>query len=511
MNHPWHKPQRPSPVIFLTGLFDMLKELGGYLVLFIVVSLLGKKQSDTAGPSTLYYSMAGLLAAMTLFKFQKLMAWFFTRYWVEKDKVILTKGMLVKSRVELPIEKIQTIQIKQNILHRLTSTCALTMDTAGSSTPEFMIEAMRLDTATALQDWLKNIKQESTETSQGINTKNATAKTALQLDTVGLLKLCMTENHLRSLFIILFFTAGKLHELSQQLGLLNDEAIDAQIESFRPTVLAIIALTATALAIAILFSVVQVLFRYFGYKVSFLTQAYQMEWGLFTRHHKTMPHSKVQFITWSANWLRSQMKLYILRLHSLADPIATEDLQIKLPVTSKTMLHNLLEPYGYVANTEPHAEYGICKALIYRRLLLIGLPIAALAMGSLYAAQLSIWWLPILWLAYYAGAQWVFVERYRIQFLPDMLHVKKGVWGQNHLLVHYTNVIHVSILSGPWQRSHGYANLRLHLPGMSWTIPFLKETDAKQIADFILFEIEASREECIQNNYPLQNGIISEV
>lgn len=511
MNHPWHKPQRPSPVIFLTGLFDMLKELGGYLVLFIVVSLLGKKQSDTAGPSTLYYSMAGLLAAMTLFKFQKLMAWFFTRYWVEKDKVILTKGMLVKSRVELPIEKIQTIQIKQNILHRLTSTCALTMDTAGSSTPEFAIEAMQLPIAMSLQQWLKAHKKIPDTVSNTPETDAIDTPTRMRLDAIGLLKLCISENHLRSLVIILFFIFGKLHELSQQLGLYNDEEIDAQIASFSPTMYAIATMLTVGLLVAIIFSTVQVLLRYYNYTIGMLPNTYQMNWGLFTRHHKTMPYSKVQFITWSANWLRSQMKLYILRLHSLADPIATEDLQIKLPVTSNAMLHNLLEPYGYAANTDPQAVYGICKALVYRRLLLIGLPIAALAMGSLYAAQLSIWWLPILWLAYYAGAQWVFAQRYRIQFLPDMLHVKKGVWGQNHLLVHYTNVIHVSILSGPWQRSHGYANLRLHLPGMSWTIPFLKETDAKQIADFILFEIEASREECIQNNYPLQNGIISEV
>jgi uncharacterized membrane protein YdbT with pleckstrin-like domain len=510
MTIPWHKPQRPSPVIFLTGLTDIVKETFGYLILFLVLSLLGKKEEASAKPNTFSYYMLFLLIAVLLFKFQKLLAWFFTRYWVEDNKVILTKGVFVKSRVELPIEKIQTIQIKQNVLHRLTSTCTLTMDTAGSSTPEFMIEAMRLDTATALQGWLKNIKKESTEAIRAINTENAKAKPDLHLDTTGLLKLCITENHLRSLFIILFFTAGKLHELSQQLGSLSNEAIDAQIESFRPTVLAIIVLTATALAIAILFSAVQVLFRYFGYKVSLLTQAYQMEWGLFTRHHKTMPHGKVQFITWSANWLRSQMKLYILRLHSLADPIATEDLEIKMPITSNAMLYSLLQPYGYAANTEPQAVYGICKALIHRHLLLIGLPIAALAMGIMYAAQLSIWWLPLLWLAYYAGTQWVLVQRYRIQFFTNMLHIRKGVWGQNHLLTNYTNIIHVSIHTGPWQRSHGYANLRLHLPGMSWTIPYLKEADAKQIADFILFEIEASREKCIQNNYPFQNGMISE-
>lgn len=491
-----HKPQRPSPVIFLTGLVDLVKESASYVVLIIAASLLGKNAENPEKPGTFKYYMFGILVAVLLFKLQKLLAWFFTRYWVEADKIVLTKGIFVKSRVELPVGKIQTVQIKQNLMHRLTHTCSLTMDTAGSSTPEFAVEAIRLNTALELQQWIKANKQVGS-----IETDAATAISApppafpaQYMDVMGILKLSISENHLRSLFIILAFVVGKMHELADQLGLYKDNTIDEQVSRLQPGLQAISVLVMVSLLVAIGFSVVQVVFRYFNYKVLLQQNAYQMEWGLFTRHHKTMPFSKVEYLTWSATWLRSKMNLFILRLHSLSDPLAAQELQLQVPATSKARLEQLIAPYHTLPQQlEPIAALGIQQAYWWRRVMLIGIPVAtAFTLALWWGNALWWWWLPASWLVYFAIAQYVFAKNYRLYLFDHAVWISKGIWGKKQLYVKYDKILHVSVHTSPWQRNHGYANLSLHLPAQVWKIPYLKISEARQLADYFIFELEKS-------------------
>ncbi len=489
----WYKPQRPSPVIFLTSLVDLAKESASYVVLFIAASLLGKNMETAGKPGRFKYYMLGLLIAMVLFKFQKLLAWFFTRYWVEEDKVILTRGVFVKRRIELPFTRIQTIQIKQNLLHRLTQTCSLIMDTAGSSTPEFEVEAIKLTTALELEQWLKTNKQVAANLpdTTGSVIPLPSAASVQHMDAMDIIKLSISENHLRSLVIIIAFIAGKMHELADELGLYKNDTIDNQMDKLQPGMAAISALIITSLLMAIAFSAVQVIFRYFNYTVRLQQNAYQMEWGLFTRHQKTMPLSKLEYLTWSANWLRSKMNLLILRLHSLSEPLTAQDLQLKVPVTDREKLEQLVAPYHNIPwKLQTLAMYGIQQVCWWRRLIIIGLPITLTAMAALYWARLQVWWIPALWLIYFGAAQWVFVKKYIVNLFENTIWITKGIWGQNHLFIQYNKILHVSIHSSPWQRRHGYADLSLHLPGKVWKIPYLKEEEAKLLADYLLYHIE---------------------
>jgi putative membrane protein len=285
-----------------------------------------------------------------------------------------------------------------------------------------------------------------------------------------------------------------MHELADQLGLYKDNTIDEQVSRLQPGLQAISVLVMVSLLVAIGFSVVQVVFRYFNYKVLLQQNAYQMEWGLFTRHHKTMPFSKVEYLTWSATWLRSKMNLFILRLHSLSDPLAAQELQLQVPATHTQKLKQLIEPYHTIPHTrEPLAIVGIQQAYWWRRVLLFGIPLTAAALLALWWGNaLWWWWLPLGWLVYFTIAQIVFVKKYAVRLFDDAVWISTGIWGQKHLYVKYQRILHVSVRTSPWQRSHGYANLCLHLPAQVWKIPFLKVDEARQLADYFIFELEKS-------------------
>lgn len=491
MQKDWNKPRRPSPVLFLTGILNAVKESGAYILIAIIAANLrkGNASEDISFSKRIGWLVLGTFAGVAIIQFQKIFAWFFTRYWVEGEKLILTKGMLVKRRIELPLQKIQTIQIHQNFLHRLTNTAAITMDTAGSEKPEFEIEAIGTHDAQGLQQWVRSIQLES-QTIENIS-ENTEARPLLQLGFTDFVKLCISENHFKSLALIALFVLGKAYDFSQQLGFDSKAFITRQSSAFTVGFWPVITLISIALSIAIVFSAIRVLLRYYDYRLQQTKTAYEMAWGLFTRHRKTMPFAKVEFISWWANWLRQKMDLYVLRLHSLAESEVQQAMHIQLPVTNNKMLAHLSGTYMPVLPAESGKTVsGIQMAYVFRKILMIGLPATLLAGGiAWFYVQWNACWV-LIWLLYFTASQYIFYKNYRIWITEEAIQVSRGIWGREQVVIYLEKIVHVSIKTTPYQRSKGYANLELHLPGKSWVIPYLGKEQADYWADYITLKME---------------------
>ncbi len=488
MQQPWHKPRRPSLAIILTGFLKGAKELSGYLLLILAANFL-RKGNNGNEEKKFPWILLSFLAGIIIIVSQKAIEWFFTRYWVEGDKLVLTKGMLVKERTELPLHKIQTMQLHQNFLHRLTNTSAITVDTAGSETPEFEMEAIGTRDAHDLQQWVRSMQNERQTTETIAETTEA--KPLIQLGFTDFVKLCISENHFKSLVLIALFVLGKAYDFSQQLGIDTKGFVSKQSSALTFTVWSAGVLLSIALAIAIVLSTIRVLLRYYDYRLQQTKTAYEMAWGLFTRHRKTMLYTKIEFFTWRSNWLRQKMGLYVLRLHSLAESETEVALQIQLPVTNRQMLGQIAHTYIAEMPADGGVEpVGIEKAYVIRKILLIGLPLTLLV-GTL--AWFYVQWYAacvLLWLAYYGFSKYVFYKNYCIWITEEAIQISRGIWGREQLVIYLEKIVHVSIKTTPYQRSNGYANLVLHLPGKSWTIPYLTRKQADYWADYLILKME---------------------
>lgn len=493
MQQEWNKPTRPSPAMFLTGIFDLIKEAFGFLFIFFVIGFFRKADDSNAEKlklQTIGYSV-GILAAIVLFKINKVIGWFFTWFWIEGDKIIMTKGVFVKKRIELPLAKIQTVQLNQNIVHRITNTCSVSIDTAGSSQTEFVIEALQTVHAQALQQWIKSHKNPDGEVFSELEEDVNIPLPIFQLQALDFVKLALSENHLKSLALIIFFILGKVADVSERLGFDSTEYLVDQSHTLKWDIGMFFYLLISGLVIAILFSIVRVLFRYYDFTVRQQDTVYEMTWGLFTRQRKLMPFNKVEFVTWWANGLRRKMYVYLMRFHSLAEPLTVENSQVQVPITNKDMHYTLLGSYIKQLPHEKGAEpMRIHKAYVYRRALIIGLPITFALFGLLFLLVEWYAFAALLWFPYFVGAQYFFFKNFRFWEQGGVLEIQKGIWGRRNLVVYLQKILFVSIRTSPWQRRQGFANLDLHLPGTVWTIPYLKVEQARCWADYITLKIE---------------------
>jgi putative membrane protein len=493
MQH-WNKPRKPSPVIFLSGFGEAIRESLGYLF-FIAISYFFKKENPDASVSRtefLSWGFGGFLVLVVVFKFPKIFAWFFTRYWVENNKIILTSGILVKSRVELAFNKIQTIQSDQNLLHRITNTCRFTIDSAGSEKPEFVIDAMRLEDARDLQQWISTKQQAEGVPAALAPEQETVSATALllTLSPMDYIKLCISENHFKSLLILIVFAIGKAQDLSEKLGLDSFGFIQKQTADWVVSLAAISTLVILALVVSILFSTVQVLIKFYNYRILRRNETFEISWGLLSRQRKSMPFAKMEFLSWSANWLRGRWSIWVLRIHSLAESKRVEKLHLQMPVVSKAMLNQIVGHYiPELPASTGQAETVIQKAYFYRFLFILSMVFIPVLFVLTYQFSWQGLW-SILFFGYLLLTRYYAYRNYKIWTTEEAIQVEKGVWGRENLVVYFDKVISVNVKTTPYQRRNGYVTLQLVLPGEEIELPYMHQHTGAYWADLILKKME---------------------
>ena len=117
---------------------------------------------------TIFYIVAIVAAAgSALFSI-----WYYFKFYfyVKDGELIIEKGILEKTKLNIPFERIQTINFQQSILHQLFDVVGLEIDTAGSGKKELSITAVEKDKAELIRDYLirQGAMQRTTESEEEI-------------------------------------------------------------------------------------------------------------------------------------------------------------------------------------------------------------------------------------------------------------------------------------------------------------------------------------------------------
>ena len=108
--------------------------------------------------NAIYYAL-GFFVFILLIRINQLIQFFRFRIYVQGGELIVISGVLSKTQTILPLERVQSVHLKQNYLHRFTNTCGLKLETAGSAHTEVEIDAIDLHKAMALQQLLQQLKK----------------------------------------------------------------------------------------------------------------------------------------------------------------------------------------------------------------------------------------------------------------------------------------------------------------------------------------------------------------
>jgi putative membrane protein len=204
----WEKPQRQPlaglVIVFIKTIWEVLKRVWPFVLLMLFRSKAGR--FDTLE------LMASLFAGLTVIS--SLINFYFFRFYILNDELIVKKGWLKKELVIVPLLKIQTVNIEESFLYNLLGIVKLSVDTAGSSNTEITIDALSRPMAKALQAQL-DAKENITIGNDAVHTPFSIP--ILSLSGKDLLKLSLSANHVEAFFILLSFGFGIYDSKSDRL------------------------------------------------------------------------------------------------------------------------------------------------------------------------------------------------------------------------------------------------------------------------------------------------------
>ena len=208
MNNDFSKPQRESAFgIIIMGAHTMLKIGKASFFLFVIAFV---KMSSTS----FAYLILGI-SAIVVFSFIFAYLWYlkFTFFLdKEKQEFVVNKGIFNRDQVIIQLDKIQQVNINQNILQKIIGVYGLKIDTAGTHGEEVSIRAIDETSAYDLKEHLLNGKA-AIETQSEIEQENGKTEEApfLKISAWTLFKVGLTSNYGQSLALLAaFFLHGYL-------------------------------------------------------------------------------------------------------------------------------------------------------------------------------------------------------------------------------------------------------------------------------------------------------------
>ncbi len=489
-NNRFDQPRHQSYWAIILIIFKLYKTWFKQLMPVLIGIWVGSKKA-----STLLYSILAFFVLVAIFG---LVYFFRYTFYLSDNELVINKGVFRKSKMNIPFDRIQSINFQQSILHQIFSVVKLEVDTAGSAGVEFDLRAISRKDAVALREIILAGKSQTPEDSK-IESENkpdiVTPQEQLlfKLTFPELVKVGLTQNHLKSgmlPFLLYFWLRSTLGQGGVELDKYMDKYADPE-QVIKAGLLVIAVLIFGYALLAMLISLILSIFRF--YDLSFYRKAdgFKVKYGLFTKREISTKDTKIQIFRWQDNLLRKIPKIFDLQIKQAASAAVKKKTSIlHIAGVSAWHIHRFLEAYfpqgDYVVDAFiPISKWWFKRQTVIMAIVLVltgGLfyffpnPPVFIGLVLLYGLQLL--------------GKYLFSQKSKIGFNDEVLQIKSGHFGDTTELVQLHKIQGVKLEKSPFQRRKNLATIVIFTAAGNIKSPYLPIQKAETIRDYILFKIE---------------------
>lgn len=484
-------PRRMSGSALWLMIAKGLREYAGIFVILIIVKLI-----DTDGQHAFYDKIrtvsllcAGYLALAALTAF---IGWYFKKYYIESGKLIFIHGFFGKETTSIPLDKVQSMRTKQGFIYRVLELRGVLFDTLASKSAE--IELILDD-----RDWKALMERvEMQEAAADVVAAAGVEEQVVRMNfsNSNLIKGAFCQNHLQGM-AVLFAALSVVYNTVSSIDYHALEHIINYVDTYAGT-LSLQPSDYVAVALALYFFVMllwigKVFLRYANMQVQMARGYLTFESGLISRGSIRFLYDKVCTVYVKRNFLERWLhgSTVILRQAvNATDEKKGADIKVYGSDSAADFLDWWLGK-GYGSSAEilsARSGYGLIWHVLRIDILLSLAAAAALACFDLYM------WLavPAAWLVISIAKGGMAVRRSRITLKEDYIEIHNGKFADIRNYVKYCNVEVVRLKATPFTPYTHRVSLTLSTNGTAFTLRSLKEQDARDICERLVFP-------CLQN------------
>lgn len=488
------EPTRQSLVAIVLIIYRyiniIIRQIWPFLLIILVGGGSSKKASFATGLAILGFASM-IWAILSYFKFY---------FYLENDELVIQKGILKKSNLNIPLDRVQSVNINQNIVHQILNVVQLEVDTAGTQGSEFKFDALSREKAEQLRTILISKTKEITR-SEDESTTIAEAvieeekQAIFNLSFLELIKVGITQNHFRSVgfvLIILFW----LQSSFEDIGIATDDYMDDILEFFvSSSFRAVITMIIFSSIIAVFISLVRTVLVYFDAHLWREGERLKLAYGLFNKKEMSALYQKIQILQWSNNPLQKLIKIFDVKLKQASSAIVTAKKSLRIPGVKSDHIEYLKQSWLGGEALENLDVHGISIHFFYRRVLYRMLFCAILFGIYFTIGQINGWLIfLILLVPYFIYTSWLAYKKSGFAINSSTLYITRGVLDDEYALLPLNKVQNVIIRQTPYQSRRDLANVDIHTASGSISVPYISSELAEQLSDYCLYKVESSKE-----------------
>ncbi len=478
-------PLRQSYVAIVMIIYRYYKIIIRQLIpIFFIVFIGGRNNKSTY----FLWLMVGIaLLAMAI----AIIDYFRFYFHIKDDELRVQKGILTKKNLSIPFDRIQTVNLEQNLIHQVFNVVKVVVDTAGSNQNEFEFEALGRDKAEALRNLILSYKSEtSLSTPEATNTDTEMEEEILSIDVGSLIKIGITENHIRSGSLIIIF----LFWIQESLDDIGINVLDyGDRLNLSGTLTTIIFFVIVFFILAFFVSLIKTVLVYFNLKLNRRKDGFNLVYGLLNRKQVAALDSKIQMISWSDNLLKKLLGYHDLQLKQASSIAINSKKSIRVPGCKVEQVEQVASSLYNNYSFNQEAYHTISKKYFYRIAIYLSiLGAIALAASFLLDAE-SLRYYPIIICTYFIITTYFKWRKTKYAYNQDMIKINTGIYADKATLIPIYKIQAMDLKQNLYQRRNNLASLKLYTASGSQTIPYIAKTSAQEIMNYFTHLIEVDK------------------
>lgn len=417
-------------------------------------------------------------------------------FYAKEGKFIIEKGVLGKEKVHVPFERIQTVNIHQNLIQRILGVVGLKIDTAGSSTKELEIAALPKVLAKQIQSFLIERKSDASSERENVindsNDERIEEKQALmELGLVDLVKVGLTENHLKTAGILFAILNGYFWQFQSYFESYTEDFLNLELNWLNYWALFLpLVVLASFIGIALL-SVLQSVLRFYNLQFYCDKEGVKLESGLLKRAEYQIPEKKIQLIKWSTNPLRKLVGFKTVHIKQASSVALQDKASVMIPACKEEQLNRILDTFYTERKLSNFEEYPTQKWFqVQLSILFAGIPALVFALIGIEEPSFLVLALGWLFIATFLSIR--YARNMFLKINHDMLQLQKGWVFPECIYLHLHKLQSIRFQQNMFQKRRGLANLVFYTAAGSFKMWQLKEQQALDIYNYGLYKIESS-------------------
>jgi putative membrane protein len=488
--------QRTSPfaILFFIGRTLRLIAKNAWQSLAPLFAVLVAAQGDIVSKTTLGIALFALAIGVAA-----LLSYWFFRYQIGSDSVLIRQGVLKKTQLNIQFDRIQGINTRQNPVYRALGLVTVSFDTAGSASDEGSLPAVTRAFADSLRE---KISRKPDSVVEDADELEAPLQSLLTLNWKDMVRIGLADRRA----LIVFAVIGPLME---QAGDRIDDYVAEFVQRAAASGIEVDAASgisiglAVAAALVLLFVIVSIaaaFLQYHNFELWLDGRTLRSRGGLLTRHEHSMDLEKIQTLRLQQGIVQGmQRRFHMTARQAVASGKQRNKKVFTIPsVTAEQadmLRREFLTPEAGALSQDPRSEGFTPVSRYYLRspILFAGMIPALIMTIALWPPLAAFSLLFLLWplpVAAIAFRRW---RRAGFQMDENEIVRRSGFLGYRTVGLQFRKIQRITVLQSRFQRRKELATLRIYMASGSIRVPYIEHAAAKRLRDYILYTVESSR------------------